>query len=412
MKKLSIPAVFALALCFSAPAFGITDAEYTKFMKTSKEFKAADDALNSTWKTLYNSLSPEHRKVLKEEQRNWQAYRPALESLAECIVGSRVSACKYVVESRTEYLKRWIPPVDTAGNTELEKYINERRHAQYSEFIKSWDRRYTEALDSAKEYQKRCASEHFGGPVSSLGKIGAYALCDIHLAQKVGSDQFIALYMPQEDLKSAGMGDYYYDSRTGLDPFTIVLKTGERVVLQSHMAITEKEYDKVCNNNKIKEAEAAKGIAELARSVRQKYSSYAKSEAKPLDTEIQGQYTWANFTPDYANNGEDNGVRKVYSHDEAQVRKIGDEYNVVVRSTSFNGSMGSGCVFEITAPMENGRISKDGLEVWLDGAYLKVQIDEKLYSSDMCYGGHTMAKIETYEKNYITDLYDAMAGKY
>ena len=412
MKSLSIPAVLAMALCFTAPAFGITDAEYTKFMKTSKEFKEADDALNSAWKTLYNSLSPEHKKALKEEQRNWQTYRPVLEVLAEDIVGSRISACKYVVDRRTEYLKRWIPPVDTSGNIELEKYIKGRKNAQYSEFIKSWNRRYSEALESAKDYQKRCASEHFGGPVSSFGKIGAYVLCDIHLAQKIGSDQFIALYMPQEELKSAGMGAYYYDRRTGLDPYTVVLRTGERVVLQSYMAITEKEYAKVCNNSKLKEAEAAKGMVDLARSVQQKYSSYAESAAKPLDTEIQGQYTWANFPPDYAENGEYNGVRTVYSHDEVQVRKVGDKYNVVVRSTSFNGSMGSGCTFEITAPMENGRIAKDGLEVWLDGAYLKVQIDEKLYSSDMCYGGHTMAKIETYEKNYITDLYDAMAGKY
>ncbi|MBR0316281.1 MAG: DUF1311 domain-containing protein [Synergistaceae bacterium] len=69
MKRLS--AVFMFLLLTVSTAFALSDAEYNKMKKNSKEFARADKNLTQVWNRLRKQLPAKDFEKLKKSQRSW-----------------------------------------------------------------------------------------------------------------------------------------------------------------------------------------------------------------------------------------------------------------------------------------------------------------------------------------------------
>lgn len=64
--------IFIIAYCIiPTSAYSITDAYYNKLYKTSKDFKAIEDALTKVWKEIKATLPEQQYKAVLNNQRKW-----------------------------------------------------------------------------------------------------------------------------------------------------------------------------------------------------------------------------------------------------------------------------------------------------------------------------------------------------
>ena len=69
MKRLF--SIFALLLVFCAPAFALSDAEYLKWKKNSREFREADKSMSESYNSCKKILPSSDFKAIHDEQIEW-----------------------------------------------------------------------------------------------------------------------------------------------------------------------------------------------------------------------------------------------------------------------------------------------------------------------------------------------------
>ena len=60
-----------LTLILAGSAFGLSDREYLKMKRNSRDFARADRRLTQVWKRLQDRMPGWAFKILREEQREW-----------------------------------------------------------------------------------------------------------------------------------------------------------------------------------------------------------------------------------------------------------------------------------------------------------------------------------------------------
>ncbi|MBQ3455113.1 MAG: hypothetical protein IJG36_01630 [Synergistaceae bacterium] len=105
MKRL-LSAVL-LTLILAGSAFGLSDREYLKMKRSSKEFARADRNLTRVWNRLEDRMPGWAFKILRDEQRDWiNGWRDEDARMYMEKGYSRVEAYTMATDDRAEYLPK------------------------------------------------------------------------------------------------------------------------------------------------------------------------------------------------------------------------------------------------------------------------------------------------------------------